>query len=253
MDIWQACKDQVTHQTLTGKLIRVVESQEQIATNHLVETLDEQHLLEQLLENNKPKQPLKNKNSPLHYLLATPFRYPPLKYGSRFGKKSEPGLLYGSKKITTALAETAYYRLVFWLGMSAAPRSNKFVTQHTVWGANYTSKKGMVLHKPPFDSFQQQLAAPDNYNASQKIGSELRTFGTEVFEFTSARDVDKGINIALFTPKAFTDYLPDFQQHWLCETSAEKVVFYLARDTEIYTYFFEQFLVDNQFVAPSAV
>lgn len=250
MDIWQACKDSLNHQPLSGKLIRVVESQEQIATNHLVETLEEQQLLEQLLEDNKPLS--NHRDSPLHYLLTTPFRYPPLKYGSRFGKKSEPSLLYGSKNIGTALAETAYYRFVFWLGMATPPPSNKFITQHTVWGANYFTTKGMALHKPPFEHYQQQLAAPDSYQASQALGAELRTFGIEAFEFISARDLDKGLNIALFNAKAFRTQQPTFQQQWLCETSAASVSFYLTGQQAIYSFQREQFLADKKFPIPAA-
>lgn len=249
MDIWQACKDSFKHQTLGGKLIRVVESQEQVATNHLVETLEEQHTLEQLLESNKPRQGLHC--SQLHYLLATPFRYPPLKYGSRFGKKSEPSLLYGSKNIRTALAETAYYRLVFWLGMTAPPPSNKFVTQHTVWGANYLTAKGAALHRPPFDDYQQHITAPDSYQASQSLGSELRNFGTEAFEFTSARDVDKGINIALFTSRVFRTQQPSFQQQWLCETNSTNVTFYLTGQQGIFSFHCQQYKVGDQFPLPA--
>lgn len=249
MDIWQACKDSLNHQTLSGKLIRVVESQEQIATNHLVETLEEQYLLEQLLEDNKPRQG--RSHSPLHYLLATPFRYPPLKYGSRFGKKSEASLLYGSKNITTALAETAYYRFVFWLGMAIPPPSNKFITQHTVWGANYFTTKGMALHQPPFDRYQQQLTAPDSYQASQALGGQLRSFGSQAFEFTSARDVDKGINIALFNAQAFSAQQPTFQQQWLCETSAVSVTFYLTGQQDIYSFQCQQYKVNGQFPLPA--
>ena len=59
-----------------GRLLRLVESQEQVATNSLVRTLAEQALLEDLIEASKP--PLPATGHGLHYLLATPFRYPPL-------------------------------------------------------------------------------------------------------------------------------------------------------------------------------
>ncbi|MCF6299044.1 MAG: hypothetical protein L3J01_04110 [Thiomicrorhabdus sp.] len=63
------------HKTVVqGKLTRVVESQEQIATNQLVDNLEEQKQLEELLEKSKPKLP--SKPNDLHYLLSTPFRYP---------------------------------------------------------------------------------------------------------------------------------------------------------------------------------
>ena len=37
-------------------------------------------------------------------LLSTPFRYPPLPYGSRFGRRHEHGIYYGSKRLDTNLA-----------------------------------------------------------------------------------------------------------------------------------------------------
>lgn len=57
----------------------MVESQEQVATLQLVDTLEEQALLEELLESSKP--PVPADAEPLHYLLKTPFRYPPLRWG----------------------------------------------------------------------------------------------------------------------------------------------------------------------------
>jgi hypothetical protein len=72
----------------------MVESQQQIATSSLVDDLAEQALLEELIERSKP--PLRSGTERLHYLLATPFRYPPLRHGSRFGGRFEPSLLYGA-------------------------------------------------------------------------------------------------------------------------------------------------------------
>ena len=69
-----------------------MESQEQVATNRLVATLAEQDLLESMLEASKP--PLPKGTARLDYLLATPFRYPPLPHGSRFGGRHEPSLFY---------------------------------------------------------------------------------------------------------------------------------------------------------------
>ncbi|OJT00371.1 hypothetical protein BEE62_09960, partial [Marinobacter nauticus] len=66
--------------SLQGQLFRVVESQEDIATTRIVDNMQEQARLEQLLDASKP--PIPEQAGKLHYLLATPFRYPPLKYGS---------------------------------------------------------------------------------------------------------------------------------------------------------------------------
>lgn len=82
-DIWAAVGAQAQPRPLTGEILRLVESQEQVATNQLVSTLAEQDLLESMLEASKP--PLPQGTARLDYLLATPFRYPPLPHGSRFG------------------------------------------------------------------------------------------------------------------------------------------------------------------------
>ena len=54
-----------------------------VSTMALVDTLEEQALLEQLLDDSKPSVPLECRG--LHYLLFTPFRYgAPYPHGSRF-------------------------------------------------------------------------------------------------------------------------------------------------------------------------
>lgn len=78
-EIWRQCKGERHIRPLQGRLVRLVESQEQVATLQLVDTLEEQALLEELLESGKP--PVPADAEPLHYLLKTPFRYPPLRWG----------------------------------------------------------------------------------------------------------------------------------------------------------------------------
>lgn len=89
-DLWQFCSGYSFITPLSGTLYRLVESQEQIATRQLVDTLEEQALLEEMLETVKPSYP--GRLDHLHYLLKTPFRYPPLKWGSRFGRTFEPSI-----------------------------------------------------------------------------------------------------------------------------------------------------------------
>src|SRR5690606_28809740 len=79
---------------LAARPWRVVEVQHRASTMRLVDTLAEQRLLEDLLEQGKP--PLPAEAEPLHYLLATPFRYPaPPPDGSRFRGVGDPGVWYG--------------------------------------------------------------------------------------------------------------------------------------------------------------
>lgn len=123
-EIWRQCKGERHIRPLQGRLVRLVESQEQVATLQLVDTLEEQALLEELLESSKP--PVPADAEPLHYLLKTPFRYPPLRWGSRFGRRHEPSLFYAALKLETAMAESAYYRCVLWSGMAVPPPSGGF-------------------------------------------------------------------------------------------------------------------------------
>lgn len=249
MDIWSACKDRVAPAEVGGELLRIVESQEQVATNALVDTLFEQDILEHLLEHTKP--PLPSTAQSLHYLLSTPFRYPPLPYGSRFGSRWEPSLLYGSHRLTTLFAEAAYYRLVFWSGMSTPPPSQKLLTQHTVFSARYHTQHGLQLQYLPFVEFIRELTAPDHYNATQQLGGAMRDAGVEAFEYFSARDPERSTNVALFSPTALASSQPTQQKSCLCETKADCVSFY-ANDPMLYHQFpRETFLVNGEFPHPA--
>ena len=113
-------------------------SQEQIATLGYVDTLAEQALLEQMLDDVKP--PYRADTDGLHYLLKTPFRYPPLKWGSRFGRIHEPGIFYGGCSTEATLAEAAYYRFVFWYSMDGEPVKETISTSG--WAARASPTTG---------------------------------------------------------------------------------------------------------------
>ena len=81
-----------------------MESQHRVSTMKLVDTLDEQELLEILVDGTKPQVPPDCRH--LHYLLFTPFRYgAPYPAGSRFRRAGlTPGVFYGSQDAPTAVA-----------------------------------------------------------------------------------------------------------------------------------------------------
>ncbi len=248
MDIWAECNGQDAIAPIEGALVRVVESQEQVATNALVDNLDEQALLEEMLERSKP--PPHQDGNGLHYLLTTPFRYPPLRHGSRFGGRHEPSLFYAAKKLSVALVETAYYRLIFWAGMIEPPPAEKLTTEHTVFGVSYTTQMGIQLQEPPFARFESELTRPDDYAATQQLGTQMRDSDVEAFEYRSARDPEQGLNVALYTPNAFASEKPDWQQAWICETRAEMVSFY-NKESGSLGFGLEQFLVNGQLPTPA--
>jgi hypothetical protein len=232
---------------LTGELWRMVESQEQIATTTLVDTLAEQAELERLLERSKPPR---RGTEHLHYLLATPFRYPPLPHGSRFGSRFEPSLFYGSIDGSALLAETAYYRFVFVAG-PVAPFPSPLLTHHTAFSARFGSARGVRLEAPPFDAHRARLTSPVSYADTQALGAAMRGDGVEAFSFVSARDPDGGLNAALFEPAALADTSPRAQVAWSCETTAEAVTLHQHSSHRVTTFPRATFLVAGRLPAPA--
>jgi len=233
---------------LRGRLHRIVESQEQVATVHIVDTLEEQSLLEQLLERSKPAP--RPSSDHLHYLLMSPFRYPPLRHGSRFGGRHDPSLFYGSHHPRTARAEAAYYRFVFWAGMATPPR-RPVRSEHTLYSARYQTNSGLRLQTEPFASQKHILTSPTAYEQTQSLGAAMRAAGILAFEFVSARGVNAGINVGLYTPEVFASgEVADLQQ-WLCEVDGRVTRFLCLSTHAVEHYPLEQFLVAGQLPTPA--
>lgn len=242
---WQSLIRQTDPTLVTGRIWRVVESQQQVATTELVDDLSEQAILEDLLETSKPACPPGCEN--LHYLLKTPFRYPPLRWGSRFGNRFEPGIFYAAHTQRTALAETAFYRLLFLDGMLESPK--KILSQHLMFAAQYRSNQGVKLQQSPFNQHSQLLADPMSYQHSQILGSELRQQGYQAIEFISARDQESGINVALLTPKTLRNNEPEKTLRVLAQTSTTEVIFKF--ENKLKKYPTEQFLVEGLLLRPN--
>jgi RES domain-containing protein len=196
---------------------RIVESQEHVATTKIVRDLTEQDLLERMLERSKPGE----LEPALHYLLSTPFRYPPLRYGSRFGSVIEPSLFYASLDQNTCLAECAYYRFVFWFDMKSPP-PNPVATQHTVFSVQLLSNLCVDLRASEYDAIRNDLRSATSYEYTQALGARLRQAGAEIVVFQSARC--SGDNIAAYTQSTFNSG-PKDQEQWNSELTSESVLF----------------------------
>jgi hypothetical protein len=247
--IWAACSARARPGPLGGDAFRLVESQEQVATNALVRTLAEQALLEDLIDASKP--PLPDAARGLHYLLATPFRYPPLPWGSRFGSRFEPSLFYASRSTDTCLAESAYYRCVFWSGMASPPPA-PLDTRHTLFTVPVRAARALQLQREPFDGFAAVLTDRGDYRATQQLGAALRAAGIDAFECISARDPDAGVNVALFTPAALGADKPIILDEWLCATDAQAVTYYSRTGGGFREFPVTTFLVDGSLPLPAA-
>jgi hypothetical protein len=247
--IWTRCAASSKPRRLALKASRVVESQYVISTRKLVDTDDEQQLLEALIDKVKPPIPAGMEH--LHPLLFTPFRHPPLQWGSRFGTRSERGLWYGAIELSTAFAEVAYYRLVFLEGTRA--NLSPVTVELSAFTAAIDAKRGVELWRPPFAAYEARLGSKTSYADSQPFGSEMRGAGIDAFTFKSARDPARGLNVALLTP-CFARPRPTLPRTYVCTASralvdvARKDIF--RRTREAYSFRREVFEVAGKLPIP---
>lgn len=221
MTIWEDCEGDKHIMPLSNEPWRIVEAQHISSSRDLVDTLEEHDFLEDLLEASKP--PVRKEKD---YLIFTPFRYPPLKYGSRFGHHYEPSLWYGSQELSTAFAEVAYYRLKFFQD-TAAPLDYIEIPM-TAFQTAMMTQHGIDLTQPPFKSRRAQISHPHRYEYSQALGTAMREAKIEAFIYYSARTQEPGKNIAAYTPVVFqkkhSQYIQQ-QQNWICMANQYRIEF----------------------------
>lgn len=247
-DIWAEVNGTENLKTIMATIVRVVESQEQIATLNLVNDVFEQGILEEMLEASKTPFPIQSES--LHYLLKTPFRYPPLLYGSRFGSIYESGIFYGSLNIFTALSETAYYRFVYIMGPEV-PFPSTITSELTSFSIAVKSKRGILLDEPPFSEYESILTSPTSYTSTQQLGTHMRQSEVEMFRYISARDKNRGKNMGLFSTRAFHHNKPSQFMGWLCQTNMKEIGFISKEESQRLTFKQTDFWVHDNFPSPA--
>lgn len=178
----------------------------------LVDTLNEQRVLEDMLEHSKPRFPASCAG--LDYLLATPFRYYPYRQGSRFRRADQTeGCFYASIEVDTAIAELAFYRLLFFLeapGMTL-PRNG---LEHTAFSVEVDAAATIDLTELPLNRDASAWTDPIEYGPCQTLADATRQSGTGAIRYRSVRDPQLGINVALLDPASLATRKPDNLQTW---------------------------------------
>lgn len=231
---------------LNGECWRFVEAQHAVSTLKLVDSLDEQNLLENLIEEVKPLLPEECRH--LHYLLSTPFRYgAPYPNGSRFRRAGmTEGIYYASEGIETAASELAFHRLLFF---AESPSTEWPINpgEYTAFSVGYATACGIDLAQPPLDRDRETWRYPSNYEPCQNLADVTRAASMEVIRYGSVRDPGGGLNLALLNCRAFTDARPRGWQTWriylrsngvqaVCEFPKQRISFdrtVFANDTRI--------------------
>jgi hypothetical protein len=204
--IWTQCAGKSRLSPLSLQAWRIVEDQYRSATRKLTASNRDHERLEDLLEGVKPPFPAGPEWKNLHYLLKTPFRYRTPR-GSRFRSALDSGVWYGSYTLDTAAAETAFQRLRFLNDTEAALQLEVTLTGFSV---SIAAKRGVDLTVPPFDGVEALISSPTTYQHSQPLATDMRQDDTEACRYRSARDPERGDNIAIFRPTAFAQrHVPD--------------------------------------------
>ena len=201
---------------------RLVEAQHHVSTMKLVDTIDEQDILERVIEATKPPVPPDCQH--LGFLLATPFRYGAVyPNGSRFRRAGQTeGVFYASENIATAMAEMAFYRLLFFAEspQTAWPTA---IAEYTAFRVELKTGKALDLTATPFAASEHIWCDRTNYGPCQDFAAAARQAGVELIRYRSVRDPGKGANLAVLRCQAFAAPKPLEWQTWRMQLSASGV------------------------------
>jgi hypothetical protein len=197
---------------------RMVEGQHHVSTLKITDDLDEQLSLEELLDKNKPGVPSECQN--LDYLLFTPFRYQG-RYptGSRFRRAGRTlGVFYATIDPDTAVAELAFYRLLFY---SQSPNvvPPQDATEYTMFQVSLASQRSIDLTTPPFAAHRHLWTHLTDYSRTQQLADDCRRAQGEIIVYESVRTVTPAKCIAALSCKAFAATAPLNRQTWRMKTS----------------------------------
>lgn len=202
-----------------GLVWRFAEGQHKISTMKLVDTLDEQRLLEELLDETKP--PVPPDCAHLHYLLFTPFRYP-ARHATRFRRAGDArGVFYAAETPEVAAAEMAFYRLLFFLE-SPATEPPRAASEFTAFSVRYACSR-LDLTGPEWAG-QPGLREPVDYGFCHDLADRARAAGAGAIRYPSVRDPGQGRNLAILTCGAFARPTPVRQEGWHFRVSRARVI-----------------------------
>lgn len=201
-------------------LWRGVEAQHRVATMRLVDTLREQDLLEQLLEQSKP--PLPPQARAADYLLSTPFRYAP-EWPSRFRPAGATGQWYGADEPRTVAAELAHWRWRFLMD-SDGLRDAALVTEHTFFKARFDGLE-LDLTAPPWAQLRSTWRHPRDYAACHDLAAQAVALAPPVqaIRYESARREGGSCDV-VFDVRALRLPRVPVQQTWVCKATRDRVL-----------------------------
>lgn len=210
--IWTADALQSELRPYRKRVYRTVEAQHLYSTMKLVDTTDEQEVLEQVLDDAKPPVPAEHKH--LHYLLTTPFRYRS-RYDSRFRRgTADFGIFYASESEMTSIWEVAFYRLLFYAESPETSLPSGFAS-YTLFSVKVNAAKALDLTSPPLDVDRERWCRLADNSPCQDLLLAARPTGVQLVRYQSVREPSgQGRNIALLDALCFDSASVQQEQTW---------------------------------------
>lgn len=210
---------------------RGVEAQHAVATMRLVDTRDEQEVLEALLEQSKPPAP--NMKTPKHFLVFTPFRYRP-PHPSRFRKGGSAGLWYGAEELYVACAEVAYWRNRFVLD-SAGLAKGDVLTEHTFFQAAIAGS-AVDLMAVPWVAARASWTHGSDYTQTHALAEAAAERGVQWISYESVRA--PGYRCAAVLDVEALDIVANSttQQTWHCKATRTSVMMVHGQDCYVWDF-----------------
>jgi len=128
-------------------------------------------------------------------------------------------VFYASETPQTAVAEIAFYRLLFFAESPNTPWPAN-PGEYTAFSAEYRTKKAIDLTKGNYSADRTKWMHVTDYSYCQAFAETARTAKIEVIRYASIRDPGHGINFALLTCRAFAHPKPIDRQTWHIRVSA---------------------------------
>jgi hypothetical protein len=178
----------------------------------LTDTLAEQEALERIIDDTKSKVPPECRH--LGFLLFTPFRYAPYPFNSRFRRSgSIEGVFYAAEATETAIAEAAFYRLLFYAESPNTPWPAN-PNEHTAFAADIATPLAIDLTTKPFAARRSDWTRLTDYGPCLDLADVARAAKIEAIRYESVRDPRRRRNIALLTCRAFAGNDAADRQTW---------------------------------------
>jgi hypothetical protein len=217
--IWTRVALSSEFRPFAGPCWRLVEAQHRVSTLKLTDTLAEQALLEDLIEAAKPAIPPECRH--LDFLLATPFRhgavYP---HGSRFRRAGRTlGVYYAAEAPQTAVAEMAFYRLLFFSESPDTPWPRD-AAEYTAFSAEVATERSLDLTEAPLSGDAAIWTDLTDYRGCQAFADAARAADGDIIRYRSVRDPKGGGNLAVLMCRAFARPAPVERQTWRMRLSS---------------------------------